>query len=159
VRHRTISLRRRHMLIASLAGIAVPSTVFAGQCSVASGDTGSMTELATSIGENRLIISGRILWSDCAPLAGATVEMWHVGTGTNRTSTTTDADGRFFAEMAPARLDSARPIHYRVSHDTHGTSVRQLYLARARGAAGDSVSHLQRDDTGAWRTTFGVTLA
>jgi len=46
-----------------------------------------------------------------------------------------------------------------VSHEKQGTLVGQLCLARERGISDDLVSHLQRDDTGIWRTTLGLTVA
>ena len=163
MRYKTISLRRRHMIIASLAGAAAPGTIFAGQCGVTPRNMAAITELPTEFsttgGEHKLVVSGRILRPDCKPLAGATIEMWQSDPNTDRASATTDADGRFFTTMAPGAYPGRpRPIHYRVSHEEHGTLVKRLDLARERGVSDGLVSRLQRDETGAWRTTFGLTV-
>ena len=157
MKRNTISLRRRHLMMAGLAGVATPATIFAGQRGDALFADLSAT---TGGGKGGLVVSGRILDTDGKPLFNASVEVWHAVARRERARATTDGDGRFFATIAPAE-HSGRPrqIHYRVSHEQHGTLVKQLYLARERGVSDDLVSHLQRDDTGVWRTTFGLTVA
>ena len=127
----TISLRRRHLMIAGLAGAAAPLLAFAGRAG-ACGAGG------------KLIVSGRILRPDRKPLAGATVEVWHAGAEGGGIRVATDADGRFMFVTAVL----PRQVCYRVSHEGHETPVRQLSLAQP-----------QRDEKGAWRATFGLTLA
>lgn len=170
MKRNTISLRRRHLVIAGLAGVAAPATLFAGQCS-APRNAPAVAELFASgnEGKDRLVVSGRIVGApDGKPLAGATVEVWHadesgdysadhgkIARGTPDSpgsppcaSVTTDADGRFvFTTIAPAEY-SGRPRHirYRVSHQGHAMPVTQLYFAPARGVSDDRVAQLQRDD-------------
>lgn len=157
MKRNTTSQRRRHLIIAGLAGVVTPTTIFAGQRGAALIADLSAT---TGGGKGAFVVSGRILGTDAKPLFNASVEMWHAGRRGERALATTDGDGRFFATIAPAEHSSRpRRIHYRVSHEKHGTLVRQLYLAGERGISDDLVSHLQRDDTGIWRTTLGLTVA
>jgi len=142
----TISLRRRHLMLAGLAGAAAPAPLFAGQFSTAeAGAAGSAP---------RLIVSGRILGGpDGKPLTGATVEAWHAGTAGDAARATTDGDGRFFATIASAeRSGRPRRIHYRVRHEGREMLVTQRI-------SGDLVANLRRDDAGAWRTTFALARA
>ena len=157
MKRNTTSQRRRHLIIAGLAGVVTPMTIFAGQ----RGDA-LIADLSatTGGGKGAFVVSGRILGTDAKPLFNASVEMWHAGRRGERALATTDGDGRFFATIAATEHSGPpRRIHYRVSHEHYGTVMKQLHLARERSAAGDLLSHLQRDDTGVWRTTFGVTLA
>lgn len=142
----TISLRRRHLMMAGLAGAAAPAPLFAGQLTVA--------EVGTTGSAPMLIVSGRILGGpDGKPLAGAAVEVWHSAANSGLASATTDGDGRFFTMIAPADSSGrSRRIHYRVRHEGRETPVTQRI-------SGDLVANLRRDDAGAWRTTFGLTLA
>jgi protocatechuate 3,4-dioxygenase beta subunit len=142
----TISLRRRHLMMAGLAGAAAPAPLFAGPLSIA--------EVGAAGSAPRLIVSGRILGGpDRKPLAGATVEVWHAGASGEFTSAATDGDGRFFATISPVDT-SGRPrrIDYRVRHAGRETPVTHRI-------SNDLVANLGRDDAGALRTTFGLTLA
>jgi hypothetical protein len=142
----TISLRRRHLMMAGIAGAAAPVPLFAGQLSIA--------EVGIAGSARRLIVSGRILGGpDGKPLAGATVEAWHAGTADDAARATTDGDGRFFTTIASAD-PSGRPrrIHYRVRHEGREMPVTQRISE-------DLVANLRRDDVGAWRTTFALALA
>jgi protocatechuate 3,4-dioxygenase beta subunit len=141
----TISLRRRHLLI---AGAAAPATLFAAHCRAAGNAPAAGLSATAGGGAERLVVSGRILGADGKPLSGARVEVLHApsseGTGVN-----TDADGRFlFATTAPVGSSGPRPLRYRVSDKGHQTRATQLDAAQ-----------LRRDDAGAWRGTFAVTLA
>jgi len=142
----TISLRRRHLMMAGLAGAAAPAPLFAGPLSVSAVEAGSSVP--------RLIVSGRILAGPGGkPLAGAEVEVRHAGASGKFASAITDGDGRFFATIAAAD-SSGRPrrIYYCVRHDGHETPVTHRI-------SDDLVANLRRDDGGDWRTTFGLTLA
>lgn len=150
------------MIIAGLAGVAAPATLFAGPWTGKPGDAlAAGLSASTSEGAERLVISGRILGADRKPLAGATIEAWHPDENGDRATVTTDADGRFFTSIAPARRSGRlRYLDYRVSHIAHGTlPTQRLHFTREPGASDGLVSHLQRDDTGVWRTTFGLTVA
>ena len=142
----TISLRRRHLMMAGLAGAAAPAPLFAGQLSIA--------EIGAAGRAPRLIVSGRIRGgADGKPLAGATVEAWHAGAAGDAARATTDGDGRFFTAITSAD-PSGRPrrIHYRVRHEGREMPVTQRI-------SDDLVANLRRDDAGAWRTTFALALA
>jgi protocatechuate 3,4-dioxygenase beta subunit len=144
----TPSLRRRQLMI---AGIAAPAALFAPQLRAA-----LTAELPASARRKveTLIVSGRMVNSHGKPLAGALVEVLDSGSKAGA-SATTDADGRFlFTSVVPRET-----LNYRVSREGHGTVVKQLHFAHKPSVAGDQVAQLQRDDAGAWRTTFGLTLA
>ena len=71
------------------------------------------------------------------------VEVWHEEAG-EHASAVTDADGRFmFATVMPPR-----DIQCRVTHEGRSMPARRLHFAQP-----------QRDEKGAWRATFGLTLA
>lgn len=184
MKHNTISLRRRHMIIGALASVAAPATLFAGQSSGTPRNAPAVAEpfASGSGGKDKLVVSGRIVGApDGRPLAGAMVEVWHSDANRNSSadyskiargkqdgpgclpcaSVTTDADGRFmFTTTAPTEFSGhPRHIHYRVSRHGHETLVTQLYFAPARGVSDDRIAQLQRDNAGTWRATFGVTLA
>ena len=147
----TISLRRRHLLI---AGASAPATLIAAQCGAAGNVLAAGLPAVASGGAEKLVVSGRMLDGFGKPLTDALVEVLDPGSNTNA-SVTTDADGRFmFTSTVP--LDY---INYRVSHKEHETVAKQLHFAHKPGVSGDQVAQLQRDDAGVWRTTFGLTLA
>ena len=171
MRHTPISLRRRHLMIAGVAGMAVPGILFAARSS------GMPEPVSAAASAEKLIVSGRILRADGKPLAGAKIDALH-SPANGSTSATTDADGRFmFTTLAPAA--HSPHIHYQVSHAEHGTLTRQLHLGRMPGIAGENVAQLQRngenvaqlqrdgenvaqlqrDEAGIWRAAFGLTLA
>lgn len=142
----TVSLRRRHLIMAGIAGAAAPAPLFAGPLSVAAVEADGSVP--------RLVVSGRILGgADRKPLAGATVEIRLAGAGGEISRAATDGDGRFFAAISP--LDTAgrpRRIDYRVRHGGRDMSV-------TRRISSDLIANLGRDSAGALRTTFGLTLA
>lgn len=142
VRNNAISLRRRYLMIAGLAGAAAPVVAFAG----ASPQAG----LAVSSFADKLVVSGRILGADGKPLSGATVEICPADAGEPRGSVSTDADGRFFTAVTPAGRGRPQDIRYRVSHRGHETPVQRFHFARGQ---------MQRDEAGAWRATFAARLA
>ena len=177
---------RRRLLLVSVALLAAPAA-FAQQCRVTprdalgpfyKADAPAQAELCASGsgGRDRLLVSGRVLgMPDCAPLAGALVEVWQadargnytqVGSGQDdsgcllRASLRTDAEGRYaFRTVMPGEYPGRpRHIHYRVSAKGYGTLVTQLYFARERGVPeGLAVTAAPRD--GILAATFDVTLA
>jgi hypothetical protein len=130
-----ISLRRRQVLIAGVVSAAAPAASLAGECAGwAAAPAGSPI---TASGP--LIVSGRIIGADCRPLAHTRIDI----TGaTQRTSATTDGDGRFM--VSTQAHAGQRELAYRIS----GERVQRLALR-------DAV----RDESGAWRTTFSAALA
>ena len=130
-----ISLRRRHLMIAGLAGLAAPAGIFAAL------DTKGGLESAM----RPLVVSGRVVDHAGKPLAGATVA------AASRVNTTTDADGRFvFTTVADnARIDGPQSLDCRVSHSMHRTRDHRIDFRRAS---------IQSDDAGAWRAAVGLQL-
>jgi protocatechuate 3,4-dioxygenase beta subunit len=146
VRINAISLRRRHLMIAGVAGAAAPAAVFAGT----GGSPREELVVSTFVGRtDGLVVSGRILGADSKPLAGATVEVWLADSQGSHASVSTDADGRFFTAVSPAGHGRPQDIRYRVSHGGRETSVKRHHFARGQ---------MQRDEAGAWRATFGAAL-
>jgi protocatechuate 3,4-dioxygenase beta subunit len=161
MKRQTISLRRRNLMVASLVGVATPASVFAAQCTGGLNKTADVVSLNTDMAGRKLVVSGRILGADCKPLSGATVEAWHVYAHGDKAIATTDADGRFmFTTTAPsARAATVPQLGYRVSHNGHDLTQNQLYFTRQTEVADERISQLQRDDSGVWRATFGLTVA
>ena len=133
MKYHTISLRRRHLMIAGLAGVTVPTAVFADEVRDASTAGGLVAGWS---GGDKLVVSGRILGPDRKPLAGAMLEAW-------QNSATTDADGRF---VLMANVPAAGRLRYRVSRNGQMLAARDLSLAA------------ERDESGVWRAAFGLTL-
>ncbi len=136
MKRKTISLRRRQLMIAGLASAAAPAFAAA----VLPGH-GSVDRSALPTGDE-LLLSGRVVGPDGLPLPHATIELAH---GDVRTMT--DADGRFMVTTTAPR---AGRLDYRIVHGERRAWVRHSTLA------GGS---LQRDEAGVWRTTVGLTVA
>lgn len=141
-----ISLQRRHLMIAGLAGMAAPAAFFAVPDSRA--DMPVTLNVAPRSGE-RLVISGRVVTPQGVPLQGAAIET----ASRERVRALTDADGRF---MLVAQTPRGGILAYRVTHDLHGSHEGSLRLAQD-----DTPRHVhaRRDEAGVWRAAFGVTLA
>jgi hypothetical protein len=107
----TISLRRRQLIVGSLA--ATPMAALATQT------TNSL--LVTAAPNGQLVVSGRIVGADGKPVFGALVEVLRAG---SEATAITDADGRFMVATS-----ASTRIRYRVSHDEHATRVEELNLA------------------------------
>ena len=180
-------ITRRNFLGAGAALIAAP-TALAQQCRVTQRDAlgpfyvkgaPAQAELCASGsgGSQNLTVSGRVLGTpECAPLAGALVEVWQadawgdytqVTAGKKddpgcllRASLTTDAGGRYrFQTIVPGEYPGRpRHIHYRVSAKGHVTLVTQLYFTPERGIAEDLVVKMAQKD-GAFAASFDVTLS
>lgn len=178
---------RRRLLLGGIALIAAPAAALAQQCRVTPRDAlgpfyikgaPMQAELCASGsgGRQKLAVSGRVLgMPDCAPLAGAIVEVWQAdarGDYTQvggkqddpgcllRASLRCDAEGRYsYRTVLPGEYPGRpRHIHYRVSAKGYGTLVTQLYFARERGAAEALVVTAVPKD-GILAATFDVTLA
>src|SRR5688572_2791662 len=64
VKPNTISQRRRHILIAGLAGAAAPvASAVAGECGVMQNDAETIARFSTA--EGKLVVSGRIVDARC----------------------------------------------------------------------------------------------
>ena len=94
---------------------------------------------------------------DGRSLAGAQIEIWQanahgVRVESTREAAITDGDGRYFAAMSAS---GTQRLHYRVSHQGYAARVTQMH---ATGVRQRSVT-LMRDDAGATRTAFELTLS
>jgi protocatechuate 3,4-dioxygenase beta subunit len=177
---------RRRLLLGGAALIVVPAGALAQQCRVTPRDglgpfyvkgAPAQADLCASGsgGGQKLTVTGRVLGGpDCAPLAGALVEVWQadsrgdytqVGAGRDdpgcllRASLKTGADGRYaFRTVLPGEYPGRpRHIHYRVSAKGHATLVTQLYFARERGIPQELVAIAAPKD-GVLAAAFDVTL-
>ena len=146
VKPKTFSLRRRHLMLAGIAGAAAPAVGLAASdartgprpfdVSIAQGDT--------------LLVSGRVVDASGKPLPGSRVELLQHGI-----EGAADGDGRFVLSARTAR--SSRGVLCRVSH---GERSRVTYLAFARKhrSRREGAVVLDRDERGTWRTTCGLTV-
>jgi protocatechuate 3,4-dioxygenase beta subunit len=177
---------RRRFLIAGAIFI-FPGALHAQQCRVTPRDAlgpfyksgaPAQAELCASGsgGGQKLTVTGRVLGTpECAPLAGALVEVWQadarghysqVGAKPDdsgcllRASLKTGADGLYaFRTVLPGEYPGRpRHIHYRVSAKGYATLVTQLYFARERGVPQDLVVTAAPKD-GGLAASFDVTLA
>jgi protocatechuate 3,4-dioxygenase beta subunit len=125
--------------------------------------------LGTGVKGRKLLLRGRVLSTDCKPLAGARVDFWQAdGDGEYdnqgyrlRGYQLADRRGRYrLATVAPAQYEGRAPhIHVKVTPRGGETLTSQLYLP---GAAAnrtdpifvrDTVIRLRRG-AGAWRGAF-----
>lgn len=152
----TISIRRRHLMVAGLAALATPGVLLARECvPVATGmlRPPTVAQLLTEMAGEKLIVSGRVVGSDCRGLAGALVEIWSTASARG-TSGSTDGDGRFLiTSMAP----SHGKVHIRVSYNGQ-TLVTERQLS-SEPASGESVMHVTRDEANRLRTTVALAFA
>lgn len=111
-----ISVRRRHLMLAGIAAAAVPGALLASDCvPVATGmlRRPTVAQLVTETAGDKLIVSGRVVGSDCRGLAGALVEVWSTASARG-TSGSTDGDGRFVVTSA---APTHGKVHIRVSYN------------------------------------------
>ena len=178
---------RRNFLGAGAVLFVAPATLFAQQCRVTPRDAlgpfyvkgaPAQADLCASGpgGAQKLTVTGRVLgMPECAPLAGALVEVWQAdarGDYTQvtpgkkddpgcllRASLTTGADGRYrFQTVVPGEYPGRpRHIHYRISAKGYATLVTQLYFAPERGIPGELVVKVEQKD-GTLAASFEVTL-
>ena len=140
-----VSLQRRQLMIASLAGLAAPILLTPLESRA---HMSSMLNVAPRSGD-RLVLSGRVVTRQDTPLQGARIET----TQGERVHATTDADGRF---MLMTTTPGAGSVSYRISHRGHDAYEGTLQLTQLDTAR---EIHAQRDEDGVWRAAFGVTLA
>ena len=179
-------ITRRKFVAAGVASLVAPGAALAQQCRGTPRDAlgpyykanaPAQAELCASGsgGGEKLTLTGRVLGApDCAPLAGALVEVWQadargdysqVGAKPDdagcllRASLKSDAEGRYsFRTVLPGEYPGRpRHIHYRVSAKGYATLVTQLYFARERGVPQELVVAAAPKD-GVLATNFDVTL-
>ncbi len=147
MKHNKFSQRRRQVMAMGAGALTAPAVVMAAP----------ELEGKLSPAADRIIVSGRILGASAGqPLAGAQVEIWQadargVRAEHTREVVTADGDGRYFAALN----GNALRLHYRVSHQGYTARVTQLHTT---GTPQRSVT-LSRDDAGATRAAFELTLA
>lgn len=148
-----ISVRRRHLMFAGVAAAAAPGALFASECVPAAASMlrpPTVAQLLTEMTGDKLIVSGRVIGSDCRGIAGALVEIWSAGSSRG-TSGSTDGEGRFLiTSVAP----SHGKVHIRVSYNGQ-TLVTQRELS-GEPASGDDVIYATRDESNTWHTTMGL---
>jgi purine nucleoside permease len=147
VKPKTISLTRRNLMIAGIAGAAAPAVSLAGQPR-ASKDP--VSEISIARGDT-LLVSGRVVDAAQKPLAGARIEALQHGV-----AAATDGDGRFVLTATAAR--TSRGVLCRVSHAGR-SRVTYLAFTRKHRAPRDGTAVLDRDERGTWRTTCGLSVA
>lgn len=111
-----MSFRRRHLTIAGLAAAVVPGLVSASECVPSAAGLlrpPTVAQLSTKMAGGKLIVSGRVVGSDCRGLAGALVEIWSTAS-TRGISGSTDGDGRF---LITAIAPTHGKVHIRVSYN------------------------------------------
>ncbi len=147
MKQQNFSARRRQVMAVGMLGtgtLAAPAVVMAAH------------EPAVHFSDGNMVVSGRILDASAGrALAGAQIEIWQANAHGMRAEHTrevavADGDGRYFVALK----GDAQRLHYRVSHQGYTAKVTQLH-ARARQR---SVT-LTRDDSGAARAAFELTLA
>jgi hypothetical protein len=160
VKPNTISLRRRQVIVAGLAAAAAPAALFAAQCDVASAAPSQpqLTEVFTEGTDALLVISGRVVGSDCKALAGAVVQVWYVDPK-QAVATTTDADGRFVLTADVPATGETRDFKISVTPPDGRTVTAQRRFTLDAGPSDDTLAQVHRDEAGTWRTTLALTLA
>ncbi len=155
-----ISIKRRQLLVAGAAGVLAPAGALAARCGggIVSATQNEPGAFGLDGAGQKLVLSGRVLGTDCQPLAGAIVEAWHAGAAPVRT--TTDADGRFvLVTVAPAAAQGDVPhLSYLVTHPAHDLRVHRLDFTRAANPAAAGIAQLERDAAGVWRAACGLTV-
>ena len=116
MKNETISLRRRQVLAAGAASLAIPMAPMVMAAHVPEAQHAS----------GKIVVSGRILGAEGRALAGAQIEIWQVDArGVRADAThevvTADGDGRYFAALN----GNAQRLHYRVSHKGYTAKVTQ----------------------------------
>jgi protocatechuate 3,4-dioxygenase beta subunit len=96
-----------------------------------------------------MALSGRVLTTDCQPIAGAVVDFWHADDGGNydnagflfRGHQFTDADGRFNLATIVQGLYPGRTRHFHVKVQGSETPLltTQLYFPGESGNASDGI--------------------
>ena len=137
VKDDSISLRRRHLMIAGAVTIATPATAFAVQ-----------STYVTDAGAAKLVISGRVLGPDGKPLAGAAIDANNLPGVT----ATTDADGRFvFTTVSRSEYDRPRALDCRISHTAHRTLQSRIAFARGHNLPMELVRTTADNRAGSWK--------
>lgn len=152
----TISLQRRHLMLAGAAAVLLPAGGW-----VWSRFTAKPLHAAAAL--QTLVASGRVTTADGRPLAGATITAGYAcgAQAADRCSTVSDADGRFlFTTRAPQRVAGhLEPLHAEVQHPAHAARQARIHLEAGSKADGTILAHTVREDSSTLRASFGLTVA
>jgi protocatechuate 3,4-dioxygenase beta subunit len=123
----------------------------------------------------RLELTGRVLTSDCEPIAGAAVDFWQTDAGGNydnagfnlRGVQFTDADGRYeLFTILPGRYPGRPPhIHVKVRPPGGDELTTQIYFIGIDSGGQDSLFDERlavesvQDENGAWLAVFDFVLS
>ena len=146
---KTISLRRRHLMLAGIAGAAAPAAAFAAPHAAPAGKP-TLSEVSIAPGDT-LLVSGRVVDATGKPVIGSRVELLQHGI-----AAATDGDGRFVVTATAAR--ASRGVLCRVSAGRR-SHVTYLAFARRHRAQREGIAVLDRDERGTWRTTCALSFA
>jgi protocatechuate 3,4-dioxygenase beta subunit len=112
-------------------------------------DTPQRTSFLEDGPGTRMVLSGRVLTTNCTPLAGAVLDFWHANDGGNydnagylfRGHQFADSDGRFQLETILPGLYPGRTRHFHVKVQGSETALltTQLYFPGEPGNAGDGI--------------------
>ena len=148
----TISLQRRHLMIAGTITAVTAGSLYAAAQTFSSA---SPTRTGAATGRS-LLASGRIVTADGKPLSGAAILARQFCTGNEPCQTATDADGRFVFETATPQ--GAQPMLVYVTHP--GIAPFQAEVRFDRGSNARNVVHAQTLlDRDTLRASFGLTVA
>lgn len=85
----------------------------------------------------RLFLRGRVLDTNAAPIAGATIELWHADANSEvhadryRATLRSDAGGQFrVSTVLPGYIWGPRHIHFVVSHPQHPRFITRIFFKR-----------------------------
>jgi hypothetical protein len=148
----TISLQRRHLMIAGTITAVTAGSLYAAAQTFSS-PSPTRTGAATS---SSLLASGRIVTADGKPLAGADIIARQLCSGSEPCRTATDADGRFVFETATPQ--GAQPMLVYVTHPEIAPFHTELRFGQGRNAG--NVIHAQTLlDRDTLRASFALTVA
>lgn len=112
-------------------------------------DTPERTSFLEDGPGTRMVLSGRVLTTDCTPVAGAVLDFWHADDGGNydnvgylfRGHQFADGDGRFQLETIMPGLYPGRTRHFHVKVQGPETALltTQLYFPGEPGNASDGI--------------------
>lgn len=143
-----VSRTRRSMIVAA-AVMPMATKATAGH---------AVDDEAAALRQQDIVISGRLVDADGAPVAGARVEL---GDGIRDAASlaVTDADGRFVSRTRVHVQASGRPasLAYRVRHGDSAVTQATIRMVPTPSRPGQASAH--RDEDGTWRAAFGIRLA
>lgn len=148
----TISLQRRHLMIAGTITAVTAGSLYAAAQTFSSA---SPVRTGAAAGSS-LLASGRIVTADGKPLSGAAILARQFCTGSEPCQTSTDADGRFVFETATPQ--GAQPMLVYVTHPDIAPFHAEVRFGEGRDA-GNLVHAQTLLDRDTLRASFALTVA